>query len=81
MRAAAGYPRFPDLRHFYAPALIRAGLHPETIQAWLGHATITETMDTYGHLFPDSEDHGRGALDTLPGEAPVPPMRHGGVLG
>jgi integrase len=33
------------------------------IQARLGHATIAETMDTYGHLFPDSEDLGRGAVD------------------
>ena len=24
------------------------------IQAWVGHSSITETMDTYGHLFPDS---------------------------
>jgi len=22
-------------------------------------------MDTYGHLFPDAEDSGRGALDSL----------------
>ena len=57
--------RFHDLRHFYASALIAAGLHPKAIQVRLGHATISETMDTYGHLFPDSEDSGRGALDTL----------------
>ena len=31
----------------------------------LGHATITETMDTYGHLFPDAEDLGRGAIDAI----------------
>ena len=67
--------RFHDLRHFYASALIRAGLHPKAIQSRLGHATITETMDTYGHLFPDAEDHGRGALDGLLGEALVPPVR------
>ena len=35
------------------------------IQARLGHATITETMDTYGHLFPDAEDLGRGAIDAI----------------
>jgi len=35
------------------------------IQARLGHATITETMDTHGHLFPDVEDLGRGAVDTI----------------
>ena len=27
--------------------------------------TITETMDTYGHLFPDAEDLGRGAIDAI----------------
>jgi integrase len=73
---ACGLPRgtrFHDLRHFYASALIRAGLHPKAIQSRLGHATIAETMDTYGHLFPDAEDHGRGALDTLLGGALVPP--------
>ncbi|WP_448613344.1 tyrosine-type recombinase/integrase [Modestobacter sp. URMC 112] len=68
--------RFHDLRHFYASALIGAGLHPKAIQARLGHATIAETMDTYGHLFPDSEDHGRGALDNLLREARVPSGCH-----
>src|SRR5690348_15694532 len=59
---AAGLPlgtRFHDLRHFYASALIAANLNPKVIQARLGHATTAETMDTYGHLFPDSEDLGR----------------------
>lgn len=63
---AAGLPqdtRFHDLRHFYASVLIAANLNPKVIQARLGHATIAETMDTYGHLFPDSEDLGRGAVD------------------
>ena len=64
--AAAGLPkgtRFHDLRHFYASTLIAANLNPKVIQERLGHATISETMDTYGHLFPDSEDLGRGAVD------------------
>ncbi len=63
---AAGLPkgtRYHDLRHFYASTLIAANLNPKVIQARLGHATISETMDTYGHLFPDSEDLGRGAVD------------------
>ena len=33
------------------------------IQARLGHATITEMLDTHGHLFPEAEDLGRGAID------------------
>lgn len=55
--------RFHDLRHFYASALIAANLNPKVIQARLGHATMAETMDTYGHLFPDAEDLGRAAVD------------------
>lgn len=57
--------RFHDLRHFYASTLIAANVNPKVIQVRLGHATITETMDTYGHLFPDAEDLGRGAIDAI----------------
>jgi integrase len=56
--------RVHDLRHFYASTLIAANLNPKVIQVRLGHATISETMDTYGHLFPDSEELGRGAIDS-----------------
>jgi integrase len=69
---AAGLPpgtRYHALRHFYASALIAANLNPKVIQSRLGHATIAETMDTYGHLFPDSEDLGRGAVESALGEA------------
>jgi hypothetical protein len=45
--------------------LIKANLNPKVIQTRLGHATIAETMDTYGHLFPDQDDFGRGAIDAL----------------
>jgi integrase len=57
--------RFHDLRHFYASTLIAANVNPKVIQARLGHATISETMDTYGHLFPDAEDLGRGDIDAI----------------
>lgn len=56
--------RVHDLRHFYASTLIAANLNPKVCQVRLGHATISETMDTYGHLFPDSEELGRGAIDS-----------------
>lgn len=55
--------RFHDLRHFYASALIAANLNPKVIQTRLGHATVAETMDTYGHLFQDAEDLGSQAVD------------------
>jgi integrase len=31
---------------------IAEGAHPKAIQARLGHASITMTLNTYGHLFP-----------------------------
>ena len=65
---AAGLPpgtRYHDLRHFYASALIAADLNPKVIQARLGHASITDAMDTSGHLFPYSEDLGRGAVEAV----------------
>jgi integrase len=33
--------------------------NPKAIQKWLGHRSITETFDTYGHLWPDDGDSGR----------------------
>jgi integrase len=54
---------FHQLRHYYASALIAAGVSPKVVQARLGHATISETMDTYGHLWPDSDERTRAAID------------------
>lgn len=36
-----------------------------TVQARLGHATAAETLDTYSHLWPDSADRTRDAVDTV----------------
>ena len=33
------------------------------IQGWVGHESILETMDTYGHLFPDSFDELAGKFE------------------
>ena len=72
--------RFHELRHFYASTLIHAGLHPKEIQVRLGHASITETMDTYGHLFPDSEESGRGAIQGALGEILANSLRTEAIL-
>ncbi len=44
--------RFHDLRHFFASVLIDNGESPKYIQDQVGHASITTTFDTYGHLMP-----------------------------
>ena len=43
-----------QLRHTCVSVLIAEGANPKEIQEWVGHASIEETMDTYGHLFPNS---------------------------
>ena len=47
---------FHELRHYYASLLIEHGESVKVVQARLGHATAAETLDTYSHLWPDSED-------------------------
>jgi integrase len=56
---------FHDLRHFHASLLIRHGESVKTVQARLGHASASETLDTYSHLWPDSEDRTRRAVDDV----------------
>lgn len=53
---------FHGLRHTYASLLIHAGESPRAIQGWLGHKSITETFDTYGHMWPSSEETTRAAI-------------------
>lgn len=52
------------LRHYYASLLIRYGESVKTVQARLGHASAAETLDTYSHLWPDSDDRTREAIDS-----------------
>lgn len=63
-----------SLRHFYASLLIRHGESVKVVQSRLGHATAAETLDTYSHLWPDSEDQTRAAVDLVLG-APADSLR------
>jgi len=56
---------FHQLRHFYASLLIRHGESVKTVQARLGRASASETLDTYSHLWPDSDDRTRTAIDSV----------------
>jgi len=42
-----------QLRHTFVSMLIRLNTSAKVIQEWVGHESILETMDTYGHLFPN----------------------------
>lgn len=55
--------RFHDLRHYLASLLIASGSDVKVVQARLRHASAKTTLDTYGHLWPDSDDSTRAAID------------------
>lgn len=70
--ARAGLPaafRYHDLHHHFASALIAGGCSVKVVQKALGHARARETLDTYGHLWPDSEDLTRRAVELALGAA------------
>lgn len=53
------------LRHTFASTLIQTGANVKAIQTLMGHSNIKETLDTYGHLFPNDLHVAVGNLDTL----------------
>jgi integrase len=53
---------FHTLRHTLATALFMRREHPKVVQSLLGHASITQTMDTYSHLM---DGIGGDAVDGL----------------
>lgn len=55
---------FHEGRHTFASIAIAAGLNAKTLSTYMGHATITITLDRYGHLMPGSEVEARAMLDT-----------------
>ena len=52
-----------DLRHYAASVMIEQGASVKAVQQQLGHEKATTTLDTYAHLWPDSADITRRALD------------------
>jgi integrase len=64
-------PRFRvhDLRHTAASLMIQAGYPPKMLQEILGHASITTTLDLYGHLYPGDMDRYADRLDSAAHEA------------
>jgi len=55
--------RIHDLRHTYASLLINQGENLKYVQQQLGHASITTTVDRYGHLMPDANKDASARLD------------------
>ncbi len=54
--------RIHDLRHTAASLMIQAGYPPKMLQEIMGHASITTTLDLYGHLHPGDMDRDAAQL-------------------
>lgn len=68
-RAGLAPLKFHSLRHTHAGLLIAGGAHPKAVQARLGHASITTTLNTYGHLLPSLEEQLTEGLENAYREA------------
>ena len=66
VRADLAGVRFHDLRDTHVAWLVEAGEHPKVIQARLGHASISTTLDRYGHLMDGLDEAAAEALPRLP---------------
>ena len=58
--------RFHDLRHYLASLLFGSGLDVKVVQRRLRHGSAKTTLDTYGHLWSDSDESARAAVGAVP---------------
>jgi integrase len=52
-----------ECRHTFASLMIAAGVNAKALSEYLGHSSITITLDRYGHLMPGNEEQAAGLLD------------------
>jgi integrase len=57
--------RVHDLRHSCATLLIAQGVHPRVVMEILGHSQISLTMNTYGHVMPETQREAAAKVDAL----------------
>lgn len=77
MAKRAGVPSTPhDLRHHYASILIDGGESVKVVQERLGHASATETLDTYSHLWPSSDERTRTVVERAWSDVPAERTRN-----
>ncbi len=52
-----------ESRHTFASLMIAAGVGAKALSTYMGHSSITITLDRYGHLFPGNENEAAALLD------------------
>lgn len=65
--AAAGLRpiRLHECRHTCASYFIAAGVNAKTLSTFLGHSSVSITLDRYGHLLPGAEAEARVQTDAF----------------
>src|SRR5919197_5268806 len=56
-----------ECRHTFASLMIAAGVNAKALQTFMGHASITVTLDLYGHLMPGAEAEAASLLNAYLG--------------
>jgi integrase len=56
--------RFHDLRHTAATLALLEGVSAKVVQEMLGHAKISQTLDTYSHVLPTMQPGAARKLDS-----------------
>jgi integrase len=52
-----------ECRHTFASLMIAAGVNAKALSTYMGHSSVTITLDRYGHLFPGNEEEAAELLD------------------
>jgi integrase len=52
-----------ECRHTFASLMIAAGVNAKALSTYMGHSTISITLDRYGHLMPGNEAEAADLLD------------------
>ena len=63
----AGVPRvrLHDLRHTHATLLLADGVPAKVVQERLGHSSISITLDLYGHVTAELEQHAADRIEAI----------------
>jgi integrase len=62
-KAGLPYRRYHSTRHTYATWHLTDGADIRWVSHQMGHATIGQTVDTYGHLQPERHESAAAGLD------------------
>jgi integrase len=54
-----------EARHTFASLMIAAGANVKALASYMGHSSVTITLDRYGHLMPGNEDEAAERLDAF----------------